>query len=254
MTHKHRLCRTFSIDLYFPHAPKDLMKKFVECLVRLPNLKTLEILRVSSRAPISKALKRKNATFPGVRVLRITHASHHFIRNCPNLEDLTFTTGLDTHTFTTLRSHGSGLKRIMGVDDITTVGWGTPNLREIGIVCSIRVRIPPENPKDSVLTAPLQSKIQPIEHLRQLEHLSIIDIDLSERKDDELLGAVREKARETWKKRFIGLLKDSPSTDRKFLRWKVVQSYQRPNSFYHAYDVVETEELEVFPETTLSEL
>ena len=97
------------------------MTKFVDCLVRLPNLKTLEILRVSSRGPVSKALKRKYARFPSIRELRITHACHHFIRNCPNLENLIFTNGLDMHSPASIRSHGGGLKRIAGVD-IYSVG------------------------------------------------------------------------------------------------------------------------------------
>lgn len=92
------------------------MTKFVNCLVRLPNLRTLEILNVTSRAPISKALKRKYATFPSIRELRITRASHHFIRNCPNLENLTFTDGLDTYAPATVRLYCRGLKRIAGVD------------------------------------------------------------------------------------------------------------------------------------------
>lgn len=96
------------------------MTKFVDCLVRLPNLKTLEILSASSRAPISKALKRKHAIFPSIRELRITQACHHFIRNCPNLEDLTFVTGLDIHACATVRSHGKGLERVAGVN---VYGW-----------------------------------------------------------------------------------------------------------------------------------
>jgi len=92
------------------------MTIFVDCLVQLPNLKALEILSVSSRAPISKALKRKYAVFPSIRELRITNACHHFIRNCPNLENLTFTSGFDTHAPVTVNSHGKGLKRVAGVD------------------------------------------------------------------------------------------------------------------------------------------
>jgi len=92
------------------------MTKFVDCLVQLPNLKTLEILGVSSRGPISKALKRKYAIFPSIHELRITYACHHFIRNCPNLENLTFTDGLDMHSPASVRSHGGGLKRVAGVD------------------------------------------------------------------------------------------------------------------------------------------
>jgi len=96
------------------------MTKFVNCLVRLPNLKTLEILGAGPRAPISKALKRKYAIFPSIRELRITHASHHFIRNCPNLENLIFASGLDTHTPASVLSHGKGLKRVAGV---TVYNW-----------------------------------------------------------------------------------------------------------------------------------
>ena len=98
------------------------MTKFVDCLVRLPNLKTLEILSVSSRAPISKVLNRKCARFPSIRELRITHACHHFIRNCPNLENLTFTDGFDVHSPASIRSHGGGLKRVAGVDVYSTGG------------------------------------------------------------------------------------------------------------------------------------
>lgn len=92
------------------------MTEFVNCLVRLPNLKTLEILSASPRAPISKALRRKHAIFPSIRELRISQACHHFIRNCPNLENLIFTSVLDTHAPTTVQSHGKGLRRIAGVD------------------------------------------------------------------------------------------------------------------------------------------
>jgi len=95
------------------------MVKFIDCLVRLPNLKTLEILNVSSRAPILKALKWQHAIFPTIRELRITHQCHYFIRNCPNLENLTLTDGFDIHSSGTVRSHGMGLKRIGGVNVFT---------------------------------------------------------------------------------------------------------------------------------------
>ena len=140
IAHEHQPYRTFSVELPFSIAPEDLMTKFIDCLVRLPNLKTLEILSVSSRAPISKALRRKYAIFPSIRILRITHACHHFIRNCPNLEDLTFTTGLDTHAPTTIRSHGKGLRRIAGVDvycplnlsgELEKIVWSGKSLRGV---------------------------------------------------------------------------------------------------------------------------
>jgi len=98
------------------------MTKFVDCLVLPPNLKSLEILSVSSRGPISKVLKRKHARFPSIPELRITHACHHFIRNCPNLGNLTSMNGLDMHSPASVRSHGGGLKRVAGVD--LNPGWG----------------------------------------------------------------------------------------------------------------------------------
>jgi len=92
------------------------MEIFIYCLVRLPNLKTLDILDASPQASISEALRRKNVIFPSIRELRITQACHRFIRSCPKLEDVTFVTGLDAHAGATIRSHGKGLKRIAGVD------------------------------------------------------------------------------------------------------------------------------------------
>jgi hypothetical protein len=111
----YHLFRTFSVHLHLSLAPEDLITRFVNCLVRLPNLRTLEILSAGPRTPISKALKRKYATFPSIRELRITPACHHFIKNCPNLDSLTFTRSLDMHAPATVISHGKGLRRIMGV-------------------------------------------------------------------------------------------------------------------------------------------
>ena len=106
---------TFSVRLPPMRYPQDLIDKFVECIVRLPNLKTLEVLEVRARAPISKALRRKHAIFPTIRELRITPACHHFIRKCPNLKDLTFTTTMDTYAPSTLLAYGKGLRRVAGV-------------------------------------------------------------------------------------------------------------------------------------------
>lgn len=167
LAHKWYLSRAFSVYLHLSLSPEDLMIKFVDCLVRLSNLRTLEILGAGPRVPISKALRRKYATFPSIRELRIAPACHHFIKNCPNLESLTFTRALDTHAPATVLSHGKGLKRIAGVpvhrwrgmhgksldrysslgnyleeERITAVGSGCPNLREIGIIGGIRVSTP----------------------------------------------------------------------------------------------------------------
>jgi len=99
-----------------------------------------------------------------------------------------------------------------------------------------------------VLTTPSQTDSAPIKELRRLKHLAVVDVELEERKDREPADAAdRENGRKIWKRELISLLKDSPSTERKILRWKIAQSSMRTR----AYEVVEDEELEVLPETPL---
>lgn len=264
--------RSFSVYLHLSLSPEDLMIKFVDCLVRLPNLRTLEILAAGPRLPISKALRRKYATFPSIRELRITPACHHFIRNCPNLESLTFARSLDTHAPATILSHGKGLRRIAGVPvhrsrgmhgeffnrssdlfiiwgRITAVGSGCPNLREIGIIGSIRVRILFGGCFGYARLFLFQSCRTYLGTLKQLKHLTIVDADLdqgSEPHDSEW-----EEAREGWKRELISLLKECPSTDRKVLKWKVVQRRLLAHGAGNTYDVVENEEFEVSRKTSL---
>ena len=93
------------------------------------------------------------------------------------------------------------------------------------------------------LTPLPQSYRRYLETLKQLNHLAIVDIDLeqgSEPHDSEW-----QETRASWKRDLIGLLKDSPSTDRKVLRWKVVQRRLLAHGAGNAYDVVENEEIEV---------
>ena len=80
-----------------------------------------------------------------------------------------------------------------------------------------------------------------------------MDVELEEDKDRGFVDAAgREKGRKRWKRELIDLLKHSPSTERKFLRWKIAQSYLRTGvDFGWAHDVVVNEELEVLPETSL---
>ena len=100
------------------------MIKFVECIAQLPNLKTLEIVRADYPGPISPALRQKHAIFPSIRELRITPKCYQFIRNCPNLETLTFTRPMTIPSSTVLLSYGKGLNRVAGlnVSDRTRAG------------------------------------------------------------------------------------------------------------------------------------
>jgi len=114
------LCRTLSVDLQFRNAPKDLMTKFVDCLVRLPNLRTLEVFGASHVGPITKGLKRKCARFPSVRELWISDKIVKFFGSCPNVESLITQDGLSWESIGILSSHRKELghlKRVIGVNE-----------------------------------------------------------------------------------------------------------------------------------------
>ena len=104
------------MELSFKDAPKDLMTKFVDVLVRLPNLRTLELLEVSHRVPVTRGLKRKCAKFPGIREMTVCSKYTDFIRSCPNLESLTFRDCSVGDCSATLHLYGAELKRVGGVD------------------------------------------------------------------------------------------------------------------------------------------
>lgn len=108
--------RVFSVDLCFKVSPEDLMEKFIDTLARLPNLRTLEILSVSHRSPVTTALKHKCAKFPNIREMVVDATYPDFIRTCPNLESLTFRHDFNHRAYMAVGSYCAGLRRIAGVD------------------------------------------------------------------------------------------------------------------------------------------
>jgi len=97
------------------------MTKFVDVLVRLPNLRTLELLSSTHRSPITRALKRKCANFPTIRELTLCTVSFVFMKTCPNLENVTFRHGFGQAATDPLSLYGAGLKRLKGV--LTYDSW-----------------------------------------------------------------------------------------------------------------------------------
>jgi len=98
-----------------------------------------------------------------------------------------------------------------------------------------------------VLSTTSQTNSEAIKELRRLTHLSVVDVELEEAVDHEP-ASHNGAAREVWKRELISLLKDSPSTERKFLRWKIAKSYPRTSARGRAYRIVVNEELEVSQE------
>ena len=108
-------------------------------------------------------------------------------------------------------------------------------------------------------TAFAQTDTQVAEHLRSLERLAIVGLDFFAspfradevgKANDELYAARIETDLKAWKERLIEVLKDSPSKERKLLRWEVCEK-RRSYSFGYLDVVLEEGELEVLPETFL---
>ena len=94
----------------FNDDPEDSIRKFIECLARLPNLKVLEIFPSSSDYSIERELKRRCAQFTSIRELRVEDSLMKFIRNCPNVESITI---LELPTeMEKLISYGKELKKV----------------------------------------------------------------------------------------------------------------------------------------------
>lgn len=112
--------RALSVDLNFMDSPKDLMTKFIDCLVRLPNLRTLEIFSTTHLGPITRGLKRKCAQFPSIRELGISNSTVKFVGSCPNVESIIVTDGLSWDGAPILSSYGKGLgklRRVVGINE-----------------------------------------------------------------------------------------------------------------------------------------
>ena len=110
--HEVSLCRGLSIDI--KNAPKDSITKFVGCLVRLPNLRTLEILCISHTKLVTSGLERNHARFPSIRELLVHEMLAEFIKRCPNVESVTVT-GEHSRDVQILCSRWKELKRLRRV-------------------------------------------------------------------------------------------------------------------------------------------
>lgn len=106
--------RTLSVDLFFTKTTTGFMEIFVDCLARLPNLRTLEVFSVNRTDLITKELGRERAQFSSIRELWVNGVSVLFVRSCPNVESVMIT-GSDPHDIRTLCLYGCGLERLKRV-------------------------------------------------------------------------------------------------------------------------------------------
>ena len=91
------------------------MTKFVDTLVRLPNLRTLELLDITHADPVTRELKRECAQFPSIREITVCPMYPDFVRSCPNLESLTLRRHFVQCSRETIGLCGARLRRVGGV-------------------------------------------------------------------------------------------------------------------------------------------
>ena len=103
------------MDLRSTDTTKDLMTKFVDCLVRLPNLRILDIFVPGSIDLTKQEFKRECARFPSIRELLVCSSLVEFVGNCPNVESVMITGSLIQH-IEILCLHGKRLRRVAGVN------------------------------------------------------------------------------------------------------------------------------------------
>jgi hypothetical protein len=104
---------------------------FVECLVSLPNLHTLEIQRADapSGCLLKKALKR--IKFPQIKALILPPAAHSLLRHCHGIEDFACARQAcinfpsETILGSLASNRNSKVKRLM----IPLVSWTNPSRR-----------------------------------------------------------------------------------------------------------------------------
>jgi len=112
-THDVSPCRAISVDLWFTDTTEDLMTIFVDCLVRLPNLRTLDVFSTNRIGLVTKGLQRECAKFPSIRGLWASSVPVLF-KNCPNVESATASGGLFPDV-EVLCVYGKRVRRFAGV-------------------------------------------------------------------------------------------------------------------------------------------
>ena len=97
-------------------------------------------------------------------------------------------------------------------------------------------------------------------HLRSLKHLAVVDLNFTIMFHRFLVSTQgtreqkREELLEGWKKLLIQVLKDNPSEERKFLKWKFTESIRTrvcEDPAYMPTIVTKNGELEVLPKASI---
>ena len=131
-----------------------------------------------------------------------------------------------------------------------------PKLKEIGFSGNLDVRLP--SPSASTIlrvdAVPQRTITECIfNRLRKFKHLAIIEMDFHRRCDSPAYDrdGEMEDSLDAWRRGCIEVLKNSPSEDRKLIRWRVIGRTSRDYPRCDIHVLVGRGEMEVFPYTSL---
>ena len=165
--------RAISADLWFANSGEDSATVFVDCLVRLPNLRTLDVLFTSRVNTVKQELKLGGARFSSIRGLLIGDELLEFIENCPNVESVMVRdTPLELLRYCP-ESH-SDPRGLFTNGTATEFAEDCPNIKEVSIRDKIEnIRIPimspqlpgaPEFMRLSILRRLIRNQLNTCEH------------------------------------------------------------------------------------------
>jgi len=137
-THEVSLPRALSVDLWPADDAEESSTIFVDCLVQLPNLRTLEVFSADCVDLVMMTLELECAQFPSIRELWVNGVSIPLVKSCPNVESVTVSRS-DPQDIGLLCLYGRGLRRSKRVAGILPQCVWPGELRQI-LTCS------PESP------------------------------------------------------------------------------------------------------------
>lgn len=143
-------------------SPGTVLPAFVECLEKLPNLETLQILRAHSQMSSMITDYFQRHTFPQIRTVIVPEQGHEILRCCPNARKVICNYGDGSKIITGLAKCCKNIEVVEGItankNFLKRLVKGCPNIRELKLETGIE-----QNTTD-VLKA-----LEPLKNLTRLE-------------------------------------------------------------------------------------
>ena len=130
--------RTLSVDSNFASALGDSPTRFFDCLVLLPNLKTLEVFSTARDWVLPGGFGQESTRFHSICELAINETTMELVGRCPNVESVTVSGTLPPESAALLGSHGKELKKLKRIAGVHGGAVRSGKLKDILAVAPVR--------------------------------------------------------------------------------------------------------------------